>query len=100
MERRKKPVVVQEFQVTADRFRSDGDWPSWLHEALGKYGVGSPNRSEDGGMWIGALEGRRVVSIHDWVVRGVDSELHPCEPGIFEKTYDPASSSVPGPEGR
>jgi len=23
-----------------------------------------------------------------WLLKGVDGELYPCEPGIFEKTYE------------
>lgn len=25
----------------------------------------------------------------DWVIRGVNGELYPCKPDIFEKTYEP-----------
>ena len=23
-----------------------------------------------------------------WIIRGVEGELYPCKPGIFEKTYE------------
>jgi hypothetical protein len=25
-----------------------------------------------------------------WIIRGVEGELYPCDPGVFTKTYDPA----------
>lgn len=26
----------------------------------------------------------------DWVIRGIDGEIYPCRPDIFEATYEPA----------
>jgi hypothetical protein len=30
------------------------------------------------------------VSENDWVIRGVQGELYPCKPDIFEATYEVA----------
>jgi hypothetical protein len=38
---------------------------------------------------IKTLEGELHVSIGDWIIRGVNGELYPCKPDIFEKTYEP-----------
>lgn len=39
---------------------------------------------------IRTLEGNMTASKGDWIIKGVNGELYPCKPDIFEKTYDPA----------
>ncbi|MCA2590197.1 MAG: hypothetical protein IM509_05455 [Microcystis sp. M31BS1] len=34
------------------------------------------------------LEGTMTASTNDWIIRGVNGELYPCKPDIFEKTYE------------
>jgi hypothetical protein len=36
------------------------------------------------------LEGRHEARPGDWIIRGVQGELYPCKPDIFEATYEPA----------
>lgn len=81
---RKKPVEIEAFHMTADRFDSNVDWPSWMHEAWGT----TLFRREDGGIGVHTLEGDHKISVNDWVIRGVKGELYPCKPDIFEATYD------------
>lgn len=38
---------------------------------------------------IPTLEGEMVASLGDWIIKGVNGELYPCKPDIFEKTYEP-----------
>lgn len=38
---------------------------------------------------IKTLEGTMFVTQGDWIIKGVEGELYPCKPGIFEKTYEP-----------
>jgi hypothetical protein len=38
---------------------------------------------------IKTLEGEMTVSPGDWIIQGVNGELYPCKPDIFEKTYEP-----------
>ncbi len=40
---------------------------------------------------IKTLEGLLIVSLWDWVIKGVKGEFYPCKPDIFELTYEPAS---------
>jgi len=44
---------------------------------------------------IETLEGVMTASVGDYVIRGVQGELYPCKPDIFEKTYEykPSCSS-------
>jgi hypothetical protein len=29
----------------------------------------------------------------DWIIRGVQGELYPCKPDIFEATYEPVEDA-------
>lgn len=88
---RKKPVVIEAFQITPETRGDNKDWPNWLNEAWNK------DFSEVGAFYplsttllIHTLEGSLVVSMGDWIIRGVKGELYPCKPDIFEATYEPA----------
>ena len=40
--------------------------------------------------WIDTLEGGHIVCPGDWVITGVQGEMYPCKPAIFEATYEKA----------
>ena len=92
---RKKPVVIEAFQMTEERRASNADWPEWMHRAwqLDREAPGSLYPTEegtsDGTLSIGTLEGPHRVSWGDWIIQGVKGELYPCKPDIFEATYAP-----------
>lgn len=99
---RKRPVVIEAFQMTRERREDNTDWPPWLNEAwnLGDQAPGAVYMLEPAGhpdrrLCINTLEGRHVVGWGDWIIRGVAGELYPCKPDIFAATYEPAST----PEG-
>jgi len=86
---RKKPVVIEAFQMTAPNDYSE--WPEWLKDAW------SRKLGETNGMWVnpntkelmcGTLEGPHVISPDDFVIQGVAGEIYPCKPDIFEATYE------------
>ena len=91
-EYRKKPAIVEAFQMTPARHSSNYDWPEWLHKAWNEkdgdpgslFLVAPPSRA----MGIGTLEGILLVNENDWIIRGVAGELYPCKPEIFEATYE------------
>lgn len=39
---------------------------------------------------IKTLEGSHIVSVNDYIIRGVKGEYYPCKPDIFMSTYDAA----------
>ena len=39
---------------------------------------------------IPTLEGDMIASKGDYIIRGVNGEIYPCKPDIFDKTYDEA----------
>lgn len=92
MKFRKKPVVVEAFQMTKERRWDSGVWPDWLHKAWIKEGEGSLSiDADDPGeerLVIGTLEGVYRVSWDDWIIQGVQGEIYPCKPDIFEATYE------------
>lgn len=80
---RKKPVVIEAWQFTdenKDRLYNDlsrlhgGVYPTWND--------GVP------AMRIPTLEGEMTARIGDFIIKGVNGELYPCKPDIFEKTYE------------
>ena len=38
---------------------------------------------------ISTLEGSMTANRGDWIIKGVNGELYPCKPDIFDKTYEP-----------
>ena len=93
---RKKPVVIEAFQMTRERRESNVDWPEWLHAAWGLpsdvVGAVSPEDypSSDGmdRLVVRTLEGELFVDFDDWIIRGIKGELYPCKPDIFAATYE------------
>lgn len=97
MKFRKKPVVIEAFQMTQERRSDNRDWPEWLNQAWNKdrETVGSlyPTTPSTEGissavLSIGTLEGPHTVSWGDWIIQGVKGEIYPCKPDIFEATYE------------
>ncbi len=95
---RKKPVVVEAFQMTRERRSDNRDWPEWLNRAWNKphveEGAVFPKNYPDSDgrdeLCIFTKEGVHLVTFDDWIIRGVQGELYPCKPDIFERTYEPA----------
>ena len=102
---RKKPVVIEAFQMTPERREDNSDWPIWMDKAwqLERETPGSlyptvsfnpdtttEERAKDRTLSIGTLEGQHRVSWGDWIIQGVKGELYPCKPDIFAATYEAA----------
>lgn len=101
-EYRKKPVVIEAFQMTRERRWDNSEWPQWLHEAWNTpAGEGSvwidpdaPYVSNDGvgaELVCGTLEGVHKIAWNDWIIKGIKGEIYPCKPDIFEATYEPVT---------
>ena len=98
MRYRKKPVVIEAFQMTRERRADNRDWPEWLNKAWNNTrpepgAVSCENYPASDGsdrLLIFTLEGPLVVSWDDWIIRGVKGELYPCKPDIFAATYEAA----------
>tara|TARA_S200002703_G_scaffold20234_1_gene16501 strand:+ start:450 stop:707 length:258 start_codon:yes stop_codon:yes gene_type:complete len=82
MKFRKKPVVIEAIQISADNIDEVGEF------------FGNPRTERPFG-WHGdhwsiiTLEGVMDGNIGDWVIKGVKGEFYPCKPDIFTETYEP-----------
>lgn len=83
----KKPVVIEAIRTPL------------AHEEPSEDLIDLINKNEWGadgdGIVIPTLEGDRLASPGDWIIKGVAGEYYPCKPDIFEATYvsaDDASS--------
>lgn len=82
MKYRKKPVVVEAFKWTGDQKQEED--PEWIIEKI-KSGL---IYFAVGGMYIRTLEGEMEAKPGDYIIQGVNGEVYPCKPDIFEKTYE------------
>lgn len=84
--------------MTEARRKDNSEWPNWLNLAWQKdhneIGALYPENYPDSGgadrLRIITLEGNQLVSWNDYIIQGVNGEIYPCKPDIFEKTYEPA----------
>ena len=88
-------IVIEAFQMTEERRATYSMWPVWLRQAwdkeAGEKGAVYPTvkGARNGTVSIETLEGLMLVNFGDWIIRGIQGELYPCAPDIFEATYDP-----------
>lgn len=93
MKYRKKPVVVDAFQLGKDPM------PDWFADAITGNRVilhGSSSgfyHEKDTNADIRTLEGGMHANYGDYIIRGVQGELYPCKAYIFEMTYERVSEN-------
>jgi len=89
---RKKPVVIEAFQMTEAMFAADGhpEWPEWAQQAVeAPAGTGIEMHGPDGiACYIATMEGRMACNFDDWIIRGTKGEIYPCKPDIFADIYE------------
>ena len=90
---RKKPVVIEAFQITVETRNSNCDWPEWLHRAWQKEvketGALYPWRDiQYADLAIVTLEGLQRVTMNDYIIQGVMGEIYPIKEDIFLMTYE------------
>lgn len=83
---RKKPVVIEahQFHGSSSEIPAFEDWMHGLpfpdHGGIGTADVTT--------FTIPTLEGDMLVRAGWWVIKGVKGEFYPCEPVIFDATYE------------
>ena len=97
MKFRKKPVVIEAFKYDGDLMNQSGEWyvPDWAVNAFKNSILYYDQLSSEEPpieLYIKTLEGQMHVSVGDWIIKGVNGELYPCKPDIFEKTYEQVES--------
>lgn len=73
---RKKPIIVEAFQ-----------WDGKDLMLLNHFITGSL-LVDANGVYVPTPEGDMQVSKGDYIIKGVNGEIYPCKPDIFEKTYE------------
>ena len=91
MKYQKRPVVIEAF-----RFMLDDEAPDWFMDALSARVVTS---YEDGHCDIHTLEGVMTARYGDYIIRGINGELYPCQPDIFVATYKPVDEGAQAGKG-
>ena len=92
MKYRKKPVVIEAFKYDGDLIDRNGKpyVPQWAIYAFDQK-VMFYNSINDGPpceLFIKTLEGIHHVTVGDYVIQGIQGEIYPCKPDIFEATYE------------
>lgn len=80
MEYRKKPIVVE-----AVRYMIDESLPGWFLDRISDNTIIT---HKDGTCYIKTLEGTMKADFGDYIIKGVQGEIYPCKPDIFEATYE------------
>lgn len=91
MKFRKKPVVIEAYQLSPRNQDPNAAWWSDVAQWASDNEINTDDwifRSKDG-IEIPTLEGNHLASPYDWIIRGVKGECYPCKPDIFEATYEP-----------
>lgn len=85
MKARKKPVVIEMIKFDSITAQSLIE----IKETLGFQDlIVSFKEPNNPVIKIETLEGTMTANIGDYIIKGVQGELYPCKPDIFEKTYD------------
>ena len=88
MKYRKKPVVIEAFQLNERGLvGEDWFWDAVTRNDIITYNFGKWHPAP---AWckIKTLEGIMIAHTGDYIIKGVNGEIYPCKPDIFEKTYE------------
>ena len=90
MKYRKKPVEIEAFKFYVDNI------PGWFMNKVTDCTVTLKNCDfkrysiNEAYCEIKTLEGTMVARGGDYIIKGVQGEIYPCKPDIFEQTYEKA----------
>lgn len=97
MKFRKKPVVVEAVRFTQEIVDGylfhDGKLPAGVVLRRGSWSC-ETEIVDNAEFYIPALGGEMDVSVGDWIITSPIGGRFPCEPGIFEKTYEPVEGGA------
>jgi len=84
---RKKPVIIEAELISQLINAADHDWdalPDWAIENYEKGKIIFISTHVEIITDEGVMRGER----DDYLIRGVNGEIYPCKPDVFEKTYE------------
>lgn len=95
MKYRKKPVEVEAVQLLWKNWSEVCNFVSKDAFGGGCYIDEDGNETENTrgklGLKIKTLEGIMLATEEDYIIKGVQGEIYPCKPDIFEETYEAVS---------
>ena len=96
---RKKPVIIQAIRWCGTNLKEVIDFTG-LHPSANKW-TWEEYRAvvERDGFKIFTLEGAHMVTVGDYVIRGVAGEFYACKPDIFWMTYERESVAAVSERG-
>jgi hypothetical protein len=80
MRYRKKPLVIEAIQWTGENLREI------VYKFPNCFGGSVVHHPEE--LLIETLEGDEIVSIGDYIIRGIKGEYYPCREDIFKESYE------------
>ncbi len=86
MKYRKKPVEIEAIKWNGNN--TDEIIAFCGEDNVGFAIIKEPNGSKYYSCQIATLEGVMVANIDDYIIKGVQGEVYPCKPDIFEATYE------------
>lgn len=96
MKYKKKPVVIEAFQLNErGLIGEDWFWDAVSNDTIITHDFGKHNVSP---AWceIKTLEGVMIANTGDYIIQGIQGEIYPCKPDIFEQTYEKVEDEVNG----
>lgn len=85
---RKKPLVIEAFKFYVDPM------PDWFMDKVSSNDVILRNCNyneyniDEAYCEIKTLDGTMIGNGGDYIIKGVQGEIYPCKPDIFEQTYE------------
>jgi hypothetical protein len=77
----KKPIQIEAVQWDGHTLSEVTQWTTEAIESMVLFRVGNE-------IQVKTLEGVMTASPNDFLIRGVNGEIYPCKPDIFEKSYN------------
>jgi len=78
---RKKPVIIEAVQWTGKNYLEISDFVLVGYHFINDKVI------------LQTLEGDMIASPGDYIIKGINKEVYPCNPYIFEKTYEPVKDA-------
>lgn len=87
---RKKPVVVEAVRWTGSNLEEIRNFvgSDLIEECVELFDIKRTLKEMLVDIAIDTLEGTMRVDYGDYIIKGVQGEFYPCEPDIFEQTYE------------
>lgn len=86
---RKKPIRVEAVQWFPP---GDARWPGKIEGVeIVVAGKHYPGKRPGEFLWadVHTMNGPVRINIGEWIITGVNGEKYPCDPEVFDKTYEP-----------